>query len=296
MKAKIPYLLRVIQLRTLSFSLIAFVVQATLAIEPNYSETHTSGIKGSDASVNSSAPVKNVPVEKTLTEQARAKSILRKIDDLWRGKSSHAITKMHVKTRNYSRTMRMEGWSKGKELTLLRVLEPKKERGTATLKSGTSIYTYLPKTDRKIRLTSGMMMGSWMGSHLTNDDLVKESRLEDDYDIHISYEGPRNEQTIIEFSLIPKTDAAIVWGKLILEVDQARHTPIRERYYDEDMLLVRTIEFSHYALLAGKERPSVMTVTPADKPGEFTQFTYESLELGLDLDDQFFSVARLKRR
>lgn len=84
--------------------------------------------------------------------------------------------------------MTLESWSKGKEMSLTKVLKPLREKGTITLKSGNHIYTYLPKTDRTIRLSS-MMMGAWMGSHLTNDDLVKESRLEDDFDTEITFEG-----------------------------------------------------------------------------------------------------------
>lgn len=226
----------------------------------------------------------------------RASEILRSVDDLWRGSSSHAITTMRVKTQHYTRTMKMEGWSKGKEKTLFRVLEPLKERGTITLKSGTHIYTYLPKTDRKIRLTSGMMMGNWMGSHLTNDDLVKEARLEDDYVARISFEGIRDGQNIIEFILIPKPDAAVVWGKLVLVVLADSYTPLREVFFDEDMQISRTFSFTDMKLLGGRLRPAVMRVVPADKPGEFTEFVYESLELDIAISDRFFSVANLQRR
>jgi len=226
----------------------------------------------------------------------RASEILRSVDDLWRGRSSHAITTMRVKTKHYTRTMRLEGWTKGKEQTLFRVLAPLKEKGTVTLKSGTNIYTYLPKTDRKIRLTSGMMMGSWMGSHLTNDDLVKEARLEDDYEARISFEGLRDGQNIIEFTLIPKPEAPVVWGKLLLAVSTDTWTPLNEVYYDEDMQIVRTFSFTNMKLLAGRQRPSVMRVVPADKPEEFTEFVYESLELDIEISDRFFSVSNLKRR
>ena len=229
-------------------------------------------------------------------DSKRASDILRSIDNLWRGSSSHAITTMQVKTQHYTRNMRMEGWSKGKEQTLFRVLEPKKEKGTVTLKSGTHIYTYLPKTDRKIRLTSGMMMGTWMGSHITNDDLVKEARLEDDYDARISFEGLRDGQNIIEFTLIPKPEAAVVWGQLVLVVLADTSTPLSEVFYDEEMQIARTFTFSDMKLLAGRQRPSVMRVVPADKPEEFTEFVYESLELDIDISDRFFSVSNLKRR
>jgi outer membrane lipoprotein-sorting protein len=226
----------------------------------------------------------------------RAKKILAEIDDLWRGKSSYAVTKMVVKTQHYTRTMRMEGWSKGKEKTVFRVLEPLREKGSITLKSDNNIFTYLPKTDRTIKLTSGMMMGSWMGSHLTNDDLVKESRLEEDYEATISFEGERKGQQVIEFTLIPKPEAAVVWGKLVLTITANGYLPVDEFYYDEDMKLARTITFSDIKKLGGRDRPAILRVIPADKPTEYTEFVYESLEFDIEVSDKMFTLSTLKQR
>jgi hypothetical protein len=230
------------------------------------------------------------------TEAVRAKSLLSHIDDMWRGKSSYAVTTMQVKTQHYTRTMKMEGWSKGKEQTLFRIIEPLREKGTATLKSGNHIYTYLPKTDRTIKLTSGMMMGAWMGSHLTNDDLVKEARLEEDYDVTISFEGERDGQNIIEFLLIPKLDAAVVWGKLILIILADSHIPVVEYYYDEDMQLARTISFTDVKILGGRELPSTLRVVPTDKPDEYTEFVYNQMQFDITVSDNLFSLSSLKKR
>ncbi len=228
-------------------------------------------------------------------DSGRAKKILREIDDLWRGDSSHGRFSMHVKTRHYTRSLQMEGWSKGTEQTLMRILKPLKEKGTATLKSGTTIYSYLPRTDRTIRLTSGMMMGSWMGSHFTNDDLVKESRMEEDYIPTISFEGLRDGKQVMIFELKPKAEAAVVWGKLELMVTKPDYLPVYEKFYDEDLKLARTMTFSDIKLLAGRQRPAVMRLTPADKPDEHTEFVYESLQFNVRLNDNFFSLANLKR-
>ncbi len=226
----------------------------------------------------------------------RARQILREVDDLWRGESSHARVAMQVKTEHYTRNMEMEAWSKGKEETLVRIVAPLKEKGTATLKSGNNIFTYLPRTDRTIRLTSGMMLGSWMGSHFTNDDLVKESRREEDYDAHISFEGERDGRQVLEFTLLPKPDAAVVWGKLTLTVLAGSYIPLEELYYDEDMRVARTITFSDVKPLGGRERPAVLHVVPADKPDEYTELVYESLQLDIELSDAMFSLSSLRRR
>lgn len=237
-----------------------------------------------------------ISMAQEMGQKDRTSHILNVVDDLWRGDSSYAVVTMMVKTAHYQRSMRMEGWSKGKEKTLFKVLEPLREKGTKTLKSDNHIYTYLPKTDRTIRLTSGMMMGSWMGSHLTNDDLVKEARLEDDYDAIISFEGERDDINIIEFTLTPKPDAPVVWGKLVLVIEADRYMPMLERYYDEDMELARTFTFTDMKQLGGRERPAVLRVVPADKPGEYTEFIYEQLELNIEVSDSLFSRASLKRR
>ena len=53
-----------------------------------------------------------------------------------------------------------------------------------------------------------------MGSHFTNDDLVKESRLVEDYEIETSFEGTRVKvNRLWEFTLTPRPEAAVVWGK-----------------------------------------------------------------------------------
>jgi len=238
----------------------------------------------------------NAAIEQpSVASVARAKEILKRIDDLWRGESSHAIFSMHVITEHYQRSMQMEAWSKGKDRSLVKILKPLKERGTASLKSGKHLYSYLPRTDRTIRLTSGMMMGSWMGSHFTNDDLVDESRMEEDYTPAVSFEGVRDGKNIIEFSLIPKEDAPVVWGQIVMTVFAESLLPIEEIFYDEDGIETRRMTFSDYKVMSGRELPAVMRVTPTDKPDEYTEITYESLELDVDLKDSLFSISNLKR-
>jgi len=226
----------------------------------------------------------------------RALQVLAEIDDLWRADSSESTVTMQVVTANYTRTVRMENWTMGKDKSLVRIISPRKEKGTVTLKAGNAIYTYLPKTDRTIRLTSSMMMGSWMGSHFTNDDLVKESRLSDDYDPEITFEGARDGREIIEFSLAPRPEAPVVWGKIVITVLAEGYLPVVSRYYDEDMILVRTIYFSDIKMMGRRKLPAVMRVVPTDEPDEYTELIYENIRFGVDLSDAFFSLQQLRRR
>ena len=137
------------------------------------------------------------------------KEILDRVDDLFRGDSSHGKATLTVRTENWSRSLTMEFWSRGKDHSLIRILEPKKEKGTATLKAGRDLWNYLPKVKRVVKLPSSMMSASWMGSHFTNDDLVRESRMADDYPFEITFEGSRDGSDIIEITCTPKPEAPV---------------------------------------------------------------------------------------
>ncbi|HHO46932.1 MAG TPA: outer membrane lipoprotein-sorting protein [Desulfobacteraceae bacterium] len=228
-------------------------------------------------------------------DRERAREILETIDDLWRSTSSAARLRMVVTTAQYTRTLIMEGWTKGKEKSLIKIISPLKERGTVSLKDGNTMYTYLPKTDRVIRLTSGMMMGSWMGSHFTNDDLVKESRLADDYEPALTFEGPRGGEEVIEFELLPKADAPVVWGRIDMVVRAADLLPLSARYYDEDMVLARTLDFQDIREMGGRLLPARLRMVPADKPAESTEMTYLEIEFDIDVPDSLFSLMQLRR-
>ncbi len=224
-----------------------------------------------------------------------AKEIVDKVDRIMRGDSSRGTMQMSVATKRWKRSMTLKIWSEGTEKSLIKILKPKKEARTATLKVGSDIWNYLPKIDRTIRIPTSMMMASWMGSHFTNDDLVKESRLIRDYDIQIAYEGERNGIQIFEFSLSPRPEAPVVWGKIIFEVRKVDLMPIRSRYYGEDGRLKRTLRFSDYRVMGGRLVPAKMRMVPADEPGEHTEVLYTDLMFDVTIPRKTFSLAELRR-
>ncbi len=223
-----------------------------------------------------------------------ATEIVDCVDRIMRGESSRGISTMEVVTENWSRAMEMQVWSLGTDHALVRILSPRKDAGTATLKAGNEIWNYLPRVDRTIKIPASLMSASWMGSHFTNDDLVKESRLIEDYEITLAYEGDRDGVEVWEFDLVPRPEAPVVWGRISYQVRKSDTMPVYARYYDEDGELVRTMTFFDYRELGGRLVPAAMRVVPEDKPGEFTEFRYSEIEFDVDLDEAFFSLRRLR--
>jgi len=235
------------------------------------------------------------PITVSAQTSETAEEIINRVDRLLRGDSSHGVARMEVVTENWERGLTMEIWSLGLDYSLVRVQAPAREAGTATLKATEDIWNYLPKVDRAIKIPASMMAGAWMGSHFTNDDLVKESQLIEDYFIELTYDGDRDGVTVWEFRLTPKPEAAVVWGHVDYRVRQADYMPLWTRFYAEDGELARTMRYSEFTNFGGRTVPGVMEMVPADKPSETTKIIYEQLVFDIDIDQSFFSLRNLQR-
>jgi len=225
-----------------------------------------------------------------------AREIVDRVDRMLRGSSSRADVAMEIATAHWTRSLEMRVWSLGTAYALVRVIAPAREAGSATLKVGEEVWNYLPRVDRTIKVPPSLMMGSWMGSHFTNDDLVKESRMIDDYDIAVGFEGERSGGAVWEFVLTPKPTAAVVWGRVVEQVRKSDLMPTWARYYDEHGGLVRTMTFADYRSFDGRLVPAELTVRPADQPDERTTIRYRALSFDVPLGPDFFSLRNLQAR
>jgi len=224
-----------------------------------------------------------------------AREIVDRVARLFSSKSSIATVKTQISSENEQRNLSMKIWSLGAEKALVRLDSPPEEAGAATLKVGSNIWYYLPKAHRKIKIPASMTMTSWMGSHFTLDDLVKESSLTSDYVIRTSFAGTRDGVAVYEYTLTPKPAAAVVWGKIILAVRQVDLMPIWQRYYDETEKLTRELTFSEYKTMGGRLIPTRLVMQPVDKPGEQTMIVYEDIAFDVPIREETFSLRTLER-
>ncbi len=228
----------------------------------------------------------------TAADQAR--DIVAKIDRLYRSNSSYAVMEMEITTPHWQRTLSLEAWTKGTEKTFIVIKEPKKERGTATLRIGSEMWNYLPQTAKVIKVPPSMMMGSWMGSDFNNDDLVRETSMLDDYDFRM-IELPRPEPGTLSLEMVPHENTPVVWGKIVLTVRDKDYLPLREEYYDEKGIMMRLMEYKEIRQMGGKTIPAVMELTPKNKEGNRTVVRYLRVDFDVPLSDDVFSLRNLKR-
>lgn len=214
-------------------------------------------------------------------------ALIRQVEEQYMAGSSHARMQMRVQTQHWQRSMEMEAWSLGRDRFLVRILDPATDRGVTTLKVDREVWNYLPRVDRVIKIPPSMMGGAWMGSHITNDDLVKANHVDSDYNFALLEETAE----LYRIEALPKPEAAVVWGKLIYQIARPANIPQRVKYYDEKMLLVREIVFDQVAKIDSRTLPLRMTVRPLDKPEEITVMLYRELEFDIPLQPSFFLLA-----
>ena len=236
-----------------------------------------------------------ISISNSKADNISPEKILNNVDDLYRSNASHSILTLSVTTVNWQRTLTLEQWSKGEDKSLIKILKPKKEKGLATLRVDKNMWNYMPKVKRVVKIPSSMMSSSWMGSHFTNDDLVKQSRMAEDYTFSITFEGMNDGKEIIEVTCLPNKEAAVVWGKVEVVVYADDYLPLRMIYYDEDLLLSRTLEFTNIELMDGKMIPTMMNMIPIDEPGESTTVKWEEIQFDVAIDDDFFSLRKLQQ-
>ena len=183
----------------------------------------------------------------------------------------------------------MEVWSLGTQYTLIRILSPAKDKGISTLRREKQMWNYLPKTGRQLKISPSMMMGSWMGSDFSNDDLVKQTNLAEEYTITMV-----PSEKSYELSLVPKAETATVWGKIVIVVQKKNLIPLEYNYFNEKGEHIRQLKFSEPKNFQGRIIPSVLEMRPMKKKNQFTMIRYKTMNFRPAINKSFFSLRKLK--
>lgn len=222
-------------------------------------------------------------------------ALLRRTEQVLEGRSSIATLSMEIVTPKWKRKLKLKVWSKGRDFALVRVLEGgPREVGLMTLRREEQLWNYLPQAGRVMKLPSGMMGDSWLGSDFTNDDLVNGSSIADDFEARIAGTLQHEGGPAWRVVLTPKASAAVVWGRVEMVIDRQSCVPRLQRFYDEEGALARSLAFGEVRKIGWRRLPMLLTVTPADA-GRSTSLRYEELAFDVDVPSDTFSLNRLQR-
>lgn len=227
-------------------------------------------------------------------QQPTAKEIIKRANDLMQGQTNESYMQMTIVRPTWKRTIAFHSWSKGNQFSLVIITDPAKEKGQTFLKRKNEIWNWVPTIQRMIKLPPSMMSQGWMGSDFTNDDLLKAASIVEDYDHSLLGNEVCNGEECYKIKLVPKANAAIVWGSLIKWISKKGFFQMKTEYYDEDNLLVKTKSASNIKIMGDREIPTHFEIIPADKPGNKTIADFDKSIFNKPMDDNFFSQQNMK--
>ncbi|HED06890.1 MAG TPA: outer membrane lipoprotein-sorting protein [Ignavibacteria bacterium] len=224
-----------------------------------------------------------------------ASQIVRKANDLVMGKTSISLSKMTIIRPGWSREVTIKMWSKGNDYYMILITAPAREKGQVFLKRKNELWNWMPSIGRMIKIPPSMMMQSWMGSDFTNDDLLKESSIVNDYVHKIIGSEKVDGYDSYKIKLTPKPNAAVVWGKILMWVSKKGYYELKIEFYDETGTLINKQLGSEIKKMGDRTLPTKLTMIPMDKKGNKTILKMIDVVFNKPISNGFFSKRNMKR-
>ncbi len=236
-------------------------------------------------------------------EEPDASEIARRADDALRSDQTYMKATMTVVSPRLTsdRVVAFSSWDdRLGDRAFIRILSPPKDAGSSFLRLPPNLWTYVPRVERTMRIPPSMMLQPWMGSDFTNDDLVNDSSDVNDYEhrllrIETVSEGDRELRAYV-LEYVPHEETPVVWGKILGWIEVEHGTPLRQDFYDEDGVRVRTMSFSDVREVDGRRFPHLWVMNPLEKEGHETRIRIDAVRFDENFDESIFTTRNLKKR
>lgn len=230
-----------------------------------------------------------------LPGQLSPKEIIRKADERFNGEeSSKSLMSMTIVRPSWERTMEFKTWSSGRDLSLTLITAPARDKGQSFLKRNNEMWNWNPTISRLIKLPPSMMSQGWMGSDYTNDDILRESSVVNDYDHELVGEELVDGRNCYKIHMAAREEAAVIWGHQVRWIDKSDFLFMKAELYDEDGYLVRTELGMNIKNMDGRLIPTRLELIPAEEEGHKTVVEIREIEFNIPISDNFFSQQNMK--
>lgn len=219
--------------------------------------------------------------------------IVKKVEDNLNGKTAFMQFTMVVQTKRSKRTMKMDSWSMGKDKSFIKITYPGKDSGITFLKIDKAMWQYVPRIEKTIKIPASMMLQSWMGSDFTNDDLVRESSISEDYSGVLA--GEDEAEYVLD--LFARPEAPVVWGRIRMHISKKYFLPTTVSSYDEEGVLVRVLDYLEIKSFGQRSYPThwIMRPQAPEKADHLTEIIIDHAVFDEEIDEEYFTKRALKR-
>ena len=195
----------------------------------------------------------------------------------------------------WSRALTTRTWAKGFKYGMMVITAPAKDEGVSFMRLGSEGWNFLPSIERIVKISPSQMAQSWMGSDYTNEDLLKEASILNDYTHKLVGEENADGTICYKIEATPKSDAAVIWGKKIVWIGKEDLLERKVENYDELGSLISTLIKTEIKEIGGKSIATTLTITPNNKNGYRTVVTILDGDFKKEIGDYFFSKENMRQ-
>jgi len=219
--------------------------------------------------------------------------ILTRVDANIGSDNKIATAEMIIHGRRGSRSIKSKSWIYGEEKSFTEYLAPAREAGTKMLKLEDQLWTYIPSTDRTIKISGHMLKQSVMGSDLSYEDMMEDPELLNLYDANVIEEETFLDRPCWVLELTAKVEDISYHSRKIW-VDKERYVSLKEERFARSGKLLKVFEVKEVRRIQNRWVPTHMVFKDALKSGKGTEYFIESIEFNADIPEALFTKASLR--
>lgn len=219
--------------------------------------------------------------------------ILRRVDDNIGSDNKIATAEMIIHGRRGSRSIKAKSWVYGEEKSFTEYLAPAREAGTKMLKLEDQLWTYIPSTDRTIKIAGHMLRQSVMGSDLSYEDMMEDPELLNLYNANVIGEEQFLDRPCWVVELTAKVEDISYHSRKIW-VDKDRYVSLKEERFARSGKLLKVFEVKEIQRIQNRWVPVHMVFKDALKSGDGTEYRIETIEFNADIPEALFTKASLR--
>jgi outer membrane lipoprotein-sorting protein len=220
--------------------------------------------------------------------------ILKAIDRNMQSSTSKSVTRMVIHGKRNSRTVSSVNYASGNDKYYTEYTAPPRDKGTKMLKVGDLLYIYDPGTDRVVQISGNMLKQSVMGSDLSYEDFMEETKLVDAYSAVLEGESTYDGRAVWVLALTAKRND-LAYHSCKLWVDKERNVVLYQYLYAKSGKLLKSMRASNVTAYGSRWYPRYILFKDELKEGKGTEYYVDSIEFDVSIPASTFTKAMLKK-
>lgn len=200
--------------------------------------------------------------------KASPSDIVKKADNIRNPNKAFEMKVEVVSTTQKSPSV-FDVFTKGNNQTLIRTLEPSRDKGRDLLMVDENMWAYVPNLKRAVRVG----LSQKLTGEAANGD-ISRMRWADDYSATLEKEN-KSEWTLL---LVAKKKG-LTYEKIRAKISKKDYRPLSAEYLTKSNKVLKTAQFEGYKNLAGAERPSKIVIRDAVRKNNQSVITIQSMKV-----------------